>query len=262
MKFDLNFQKQVIKFRNEFKTYIENELNLYSFIFPLVQSFNNNDNLINFDNKNNFQVYQLIQSFDKYYCQLMSEDHLNEIHSGFYHIYNQYNRDGEINSGNSIVEEVIELCIRVNLINQIDFKKLIGNFQKKILDFFKFNVNNICFKDLKKINNQIVKFNIDDYLYQETHKSKLVNIIFHDYKSLYLPKNNDSIYDMNQSTTLLYWYDLQKDVIPLMSFWLTNNKFINRDGYNSFSFLKIKLNFSKLLMILFNKIEISELTIW
>ena len=134
--------------------------------------------------------------------------------------------------------------------NQFDF---ILKIEKIILTFFNFNFKNINFKDFTKFNKKINYLNIDDYLYQEVYNKKNLNVV--NVISKYTNLNHSKIYNPKLSTTFLYWYELQNNVIPLISFdFMTNNM-----NENIQPFIKVRIYYTKMLMVFFNQKNINKI---
>lgn len=236
---------------DDFEKKIIDEFKLLKIDVPIVQKFDINSDYINFDNKYNNQVYQIMETFDDYYVWFLNDlDQYDGIFNRFFLI----NRNSLLDDSNSIVEYYYELCIK-NIWSNNNFQDLIIKIEKIVLDFFNISYKNIKFKNFSNYNKKIIHMNIDDYLYQDVHNHKILNVINVDSKLI--NKENSSFFDNNLFTTLLFWNNIQNNVIPLISF-----SFMNYDKKSSKikqPFIKVKINFSKLLMIYFKKSNINEL---
>lgn len=129
----------------------------------------------------------------------------------------------------------------------------------KFLSLFNFKKQKIKFKSMSNFNNKLIPYNIDDYLFEITHSNKLINIIHSNVKNKYLATFNFEHYDLSKSTTLLYWYDEHKCVIPIMDFWVLKDSLLNENNTYT-SYIKIRIHLSKLLSICMKVNKMSDIS--
>lgn len=235
-----NFEKKIV-----------NEFQLLKVNAPIVQKFDIDSDYINFDNKYNNQVYQFLESFENYYAYILND---LDDYKGIFNSFFLVNRNSYLDESNSIIEYYYELCFK-NTWSKNDFKDIIVKIENFILNFFNLSHGIIKFKDFKDYDKKMFHINIEDYLFQYVHNCKFLNVI--NVKSKFINEEKNSFFDNNLLTTLLYWNNINNNVIPLMSF-----SFMNYDKKNlniKQPFFKVKINFSKLLMIYFKKNNIDEL---
>ena len=235
----------------EFEQMIIDKFRLLLVDLAIVQNFDYNYDLINFDNRKNVKIYQFKEMYDDEYVKIINE--LNDSnYDGIFFKYFLINRNNDIDESNAIIEYYYDLCFKTTWSNT-NYNDFILKIEKIILTFFNFNFKNINFKDFTKFNKKINYLNIDDYLYQEVYNKKNLNVI--NVISKYTNLNQSKIYNPKLSTTFLYWYELQNNVIPLISFdFMTNNM-----NENIQPFIKVRIYYTKMLMVFFNQKNINKI---
>ena len=236
---------------HEFEQMIIDKFRLLLVDLAIVQNFDYNYDLINFDNRKNVKIYQFKEMYDDEYVKIINE--LNDSnYDGIFFKYFLINRNNDIDESNAIIEYYYDLCFKTTWSNT-NYNDFILKIEKIILTFFNFNFKNINFKDFTKFNKKINYLNIDDYLYQEVYNKKNLNVI--NVISKYTNLNQSKIYNPKLSTTFLYWYELQNNVIPLISFdFMTNNM-----NENIQPFIKVRIYYTKMLMVFFNQKNINKI---
>ncbi len=236
---------------HEFEQMIIDKFRLLLVDLAIVQDFDYNYDLINFDNRKNVKIYQFKEMYDDEYVKIINE--LNDSnYDGIFFKYFLINRNNDIDESNAIIEYYYDLCFKTTWSNT-NYNDFILKIEKIILTFFNFNFKNINFKDFTKFNKKINYLNIDDYLYQEVYNKKNLNVI--NVISKYTNLNLSKIYNPKLSTTFLYWYELQNNIIPLISFdFMTNN--MNK---NIQPFIKVRIYYTKMLMVFFNQKNINKI---
>lgn len=235
----------------KFEQMIIDKFRLLLVDLAIVQDFDYNYDLINFDNRKNVKIYQFKEMYDDEYVKIINE--LNDSnYDGIFFKYFLINRNNDIDESNSIIEYYYDLCFKTTWSNT-NYNDFILKIEEIILAFFDFNFKNINFKDFTKFNKKINYLNIDDYLYQEVHNKKNLNVI--NVISKYTNLNQSKIYNPKLSTTFLYWYELQNNIIPLISFdFMTNNM-----NENIQPFIKVRIYYTKMLMVFFNQKNINKI---
>lgn len=235
----------------EFEQMIIDKFRLLLVDLAIVQDFDYNYDLINFDNRKNVKIYQFKEMYDDEYVKIINE--LNDSnYDGIFFKYFLINRNSDIDESNAIIEYYYDLCFKTTWSNT-NYNDFILKIEEIILTFFDFNFKNINFKDFTKFNKKINYLNIDDYLYQEVYNKKNLNVI--NVISKYTNLNQSKIYNPKLSTTFLYWYELQNNVIPLISFdFMTNNM-----NENIQPFIKVRIYYTKILMVFFNQKNINKI---
>ncbi len=236
---------------HEFEQMIIDKFRLLLVDLAIVQDFDYNFDLINFDNRKNVKIYQFKEMYDDEYVKIINE--LNDSnYDGIFFKYFLINRNNDIDESNAIIEYYYDLCFKTTWSNT-NYNDFILKIEKIILTFFNFNFKNINFKDFTKFNKKINYLNIYDYLYQEVYNKKNLNVI--NVISKYTNLNQSKIYNPKLSTTFLYWYELQNNVIPLISFdFMTNNM-----NENIQPFIKVRIYYTKMLMVFFNQKNINKI---
>lgn len=251
--------KKIFDLIKKLEFYFSNNLNLLKITLPRIQDFDINNDSINFDNYTNYKVYQFCKYHDNYQFKIMSENVQNSNYNGIFSKFFQVNRDIEINDSISIIEDYYDLCIKMNSISKINFQSEIEKYENELLSLFNFKKQKIKFKSISNFDNKLIPYNIDDYLFEITHSNKLINIIHSNVKNKYLGNFNFEHYDLTKSTTLLYWYDNHKCVIPIMDFWVLKDSLLNEDNHYT-SYIKIRIHLSKLLAICMKAEKMSDIS--
>ena len=248
------YRNKLIEYSNltqRFEQMIIDKFKLLLINLPIVQEFDYNCDLINFDNRKNVKIYQFKEMYDNEYVKIINE--LNDSnYDGIFFKYFLINRNNDIDQSNSIIEYYYDLCFQTTWSNT-NYNDFILKIEEIILKFFNLNFKNINFKNFSKFNKKINYLNIDDYLYQEVHNKKQLNVI--NVISKYTNLNSSKIYDHKLSTTFLYWYELQNTIIPLISFDFMNNNM----NQNIQPFIKVRIYYTKMLMVFFNQENINKI---
>ena len=185
---------------HEFEQMIIDKFRLLLVDLAIVQDFDYNFDLINFDNRKNVKIYQFKEMYDDEYVKIINE--LNDSnYDGIFFKYFLINRNNDIDESNAIIEYYYDLCFKTTWSNT-NYNDFILKIEKIILTFFNFNFKNINFKDFTKFNKKINYLNIYDYLYQEVYNKKNLNVI--NVISKYTNLNQSKIYNPKLSTTFLY----------------------------------------------------------
>ena len=293
-----NSKYKTLKFIERFSKQLEKRLiqkyGLLTIYLPKVKSFSkkNNPRWINFDNKENDRVYQMSEMFDLYQLGIIDEFKLEYDFHGVISNYQRIARDIQVNSINSVVESILDFRIKITTLEKIEPQTLIYEYTqdvfKIIVESF-FEIKNeldiqsnfidrkINVVSLAKFLKRAHSLKIDEYIVQNLSNKKLtlVNDI-NNVDSKYLTKADVLTEDVSTSSQLLYWYDEITEVIPLISVSLSStydlarkqlqDNNINVDLFleeldlvkNSPEQIHIKINLSKLIMVLLNKIHIGE----
>lgn len=254
------------KFKYNFISKLEHNLNLFYVESPKLAKLSNNLNLrnINFDNKWNNQVYEFIYFPCEFINKIFKKINLDN-NFGLISYYERYNRDCIISSSEFIVQNVID--IRIKITNN-DFINLFTQFYKKIIDTMietcdfiiaqhndliinrdifnaKYNVQNM--NNFFKIY-QTLK--IDDYIKQKLIDNELV--LFTNTKKVktnLLFKLSEYDHDIDNAQ-LLYYYPISNEIINLMQIALSKNE--------NEHYFHITINIDLIIMILLGKYHIGE----
>ena len=287
----LNF---IERFSKQLEKRLIEKYGLLTIFLPRVDSFDkkNNPRLINFDNKINDCVYQIKENFDLYQLNLIDQFKLEHGFHGVISNYQKISRDVEVNSINSMVESILDLRIKITSLEKIEPETLIFNYTQEVYkiicdcfmeikneldinsDFIERKINVISLSNYLK---RVRSLKVDDYIVQNLSNKKLSLITnINNLYSKHLIKADLLTEDVFTSSQLLYWYDDISEVVPLFSIALSANyknaikqlqiDNINVDLYqeelqllkNSPEQIHIKINLSKLIMVLLNKIHIGE----
>ena len=285
----LHTKIEIIKFIDKFKFYLlfdlKNYFSLLEFIPQLV--INSGDflykkRIINFDNINNYEIYQLLEFCD---LQLIKTLHNNNLQYGLISFYPSIERDKNNTFIKSVSEDKILMMQKLLLIDANndsivkianELISLINEIIKKInlhdTSIIPKKIETIEFSKLKKlyptvstndaINELVTKkgcvliFNLDNNLGHVNRKELLTF------------KNNATLYvksDVNNKSIELFNFYICPKLEEILNKFQYDVDFMNNidqlnEIFNNYNdLIGIEINFSRLLLYVLNKMHITEI---
>lgn len=262
--------KFIASFKQQLKDALIHEFNLLEVETPKICKFKENisTRLINFDNKQLEEVYQVIVFPCEYLNDLWKRIGFDNT-SGLLSTYTQYDRDGILNNTKFIYKNVIDIRYQLSKLEINDFNTLIQNFMNQTIELIRKVVENIkkqlnvsINEQLFEIKPKIINMNnffktyqtlkIDDFIQEHTYESRSVlftNINF--LNSVHIDAISDCDSDTNNFQWL--WFNKYSDqIVNLLKFALSFEE--NKD----ITYLHVSFNLEQLILVLLKKSNIAE----
>lgn len=258
-------------FNNKFLNELTNKFNLFYLETPKICKFqsNLNERVINFDNKECKEVFQIIKYPCKYLNRIWNElNNYKYVVLGLITKYVIYHRDNQINNVQFIYNNVIDIRMKISEIEKSNFNELISNAYKLIKGTVCELINEYSYIDKSlKINDEFLKkdyklkslnnfskisqtLKLDDYIQQKVVEYQFVLLTnIANNKSKYLDEHSKYDDEINNAQ-LLYLHQQSNSIINLMQFAISNE--------NKLPYLHIQINIEQLIMIILNKEHIAE----
>lgn len=262
--------KFIATFKQQLKDVLVREFNLLEVESPKICKFKENisTRLINFDNKQLEQVYQVIVFPCEYLNNLWKKVGIDNVF-GLLSVFTQYDRDGIINNTKFIYKNVIDIRFKLNKLETNNFKVLIHEIMnqiigliKRVVDSIKRNLNVSINEKLFEIIPKIINMNnffktyqtlkIDEFIQEHTYESKSVlftNINF--LNSVHIDPTSEC--DSNTNNFQWLWFNKYSDqIVNLLKFALSSEE------DKELSYLHISINLEQLILVLLKKSNIAE----
>lgn len=258
-------------FNDKFLNELMNKFNLFYLETPKICKFqsNLNERVINFDNKECKEVFQIIKYPCKYLNRIWTElNNYKYVVLGLITKYVIYHRDNQINNVQFIYNNVIDIRIKISEIEKNNFNELIDDTYKLIKSIVYELINEYSSIDRSlKINDEFLKkvykskslnnfskisqtLKLDDYIQQKVVEYQFVLLTnIANNKSKYLSEHS-KYDDETNNAQLLYLHQQSDSIINLMQFAISNE--------NKLPYLHIQINVEQLIMIILNKEHIAE----
>ncbi len=253
--------------KTKIKQYLIDNFKLLDIPFPLIDIYTNNRN-INFDNSYDDNIYEIKNSNNEYFFEIMKKLSSNHNFNGIICEYNKFNRDTPINDIYSIYNVHLHMCIKINILSYKNFINTISDIQNQIFKIIlEYNPKLDCSKTkFIDLNNKNYLFDIDKTINFQSLKNKFINTYNTNLNSIYSNIINRSIYDQSKSSSLLYWFKSINKYVKLIEYnYILNNNEINLldENYNIL-YIDVDIDLSKLLMLTlkFDKINKINLYDW
>ncbi|GAA5414968.1 hypothetical protein [Ureaplasma ceti] len=286
--------KFIDRFSNELFNQIQALYHLDSVSIPKITTFNpkHDQRLINYDNRSSSTVYQLLNDANLYTVNLFHELKLEPNFQGLIWRNTTISRDVVYDSTHSGCEEEIWIRKRVTSVDKLKTTELLEKLTDEILEIMNeifhrlveelqidtnFKFANFSTLSLKTFYTKFHTLKTDDFLMQKLSTDKLVLLTeIGDSSSRYLEEVDPIFDDLTRKSELLYFYEDISNIVPIISFSMLSTyeqtlielqqRHVDVESLttelelikHSPDQMSIKINLSKLLMILLNKIHIGE----
>lgn len=260
-------------FKNTFLDLLKKEFNLVYLESPKILKHKEFSNLrlINFDNKENDSIYQLISYPCKYLNKTWKKlQNLDSKINGVVTSYYRYERDSVINASNFIVKNFIDFRIRIPKDEKSNFSEIVKSFYKQIntllnetLEWLKNNDKSLvindhflkCDYDIENIDKffkfyQLLKIN--DYLTQKAIENKMVAFLETPSVQTPLIYKLSKLDDEKNNVQFLYFHEASEQVLNIIQMSLSSSEL------KDFKYVHISIDYDKLMMVLLDKEHLAE----